>query len=493
MPYHPLQEPTYRKPLITARLNRDGFSGGLNLPMHKYIRGLNMQWGTDANYAVTIRMFDPEYDTIERFLHAAGLGTEVYYSFGWRDGEFSPEYYGLVKQYASKFLPGGNEIEFTVQSPQSALSMARPEIVFGVQRVDDAVNFVCKELGIPENDRIIEPTIATPFRIPDILGRDGDTFSSWLGKISEMATSARGNDYGAYTWAFDPDGTFRFTTTARRDGVNMRLYDAFSYGFASDGRIIDFELMDIRPQMTHAGGDYVVSRTINPDDPIDQSHVTDTATALNETPTESPSQGMPVNQSTEQGLPSDYAHAPTDEIVTDVNESILRGVSRWRLYTGYNYKVNMTILGDPHIRIGDFVYVRIVKRDGTPHFMSGLYHIINVIHDIDESKFTTALLMLRRGSFIGDTLNSKVVLPASVNSQLDRNLPGLSVSPAYRFQLGRYYYSETLTEVAIDEDDGEYLELSPKITMRLPSYEPPIPGTEGAPFRHDPVESEEEE
>lgn len=494
MPYHPSQEPTYRKPIITVRLTRGGFfNSGLNLPMHKYIRGFNMQWGVDSSFSVTLRIFDPEHDTVERFLHASGAGTHVRYSFGWRDGSVSQEYVGLVKQYASKVLPGGSEIEFTIQSPISAAAAARPDIVFGLRRVDDAVNFVCQEIGIPFKNRVIEPTVDTLLQLPDFLGSEGHTFKFWLSEILEYAHSARGNDYGPYTYRFDPDGKFRFTTIARTDGLNMRLYDTYAYGFASDGRVLDFELIDVRPLMALTGGQYVVSRTVDPDKPEDHRDVVDPTGGLAVTSTEAATQGIAANQAEDQGVSSEQAQAPTDDIVIDNSEAIIRAVSKWRLFTGYNFSVTMTILGDPHVRLGDFVYVRIVKRDGTSHFMSGLYLIRNIVHDMDDTKYTTALTMMRRGSFIGDVQQARVTLPSSLAQQLDRNLPGFNVSPNYRFQLGRYYYSETTGQIVFPEDGGENFELSPNITTRIPDYVPPIPGTEGAPHRHAPVEDEEEQ
>ena len=497
MPTYLPQEPTVRSPIVNVMLEGPlRSSRALVLPMNKYVRGLNMEWGVNSSFSVRILLFDPDFDIIERYIHTGGLGTRCVYSFGWRDLIVSREYQGLIRTYGTSITPGGTELEFTIQSPNAAKGAARPTVHFGRMSVEQAVRKACTAIGIPEQDQIIEPTDKTPLLIPDLLGYDGMTFIRWLEEITPLARSQQGADYGAYSWAFDPDGAFRFTTQSRADRFHTRLYDAYVYGFANDGRVMNMSLLDQRVLISMLGGEFTSGSSFDTAEAQLLRTDIDPETGLLTTVNDGPG-NAPV--AADQDVP--YTSWAVNDIVESDIEARLRATSQWRLYNTYNFQIQMQILGDPHLRWGDFIYIRVVKRDGTPHFLSGYYSILNITHEISQGNFTSTLRLIRRASYLGDLERSNVTVTEELGlSEIGRGLPSIDVSPAYRFQLRRHHYLETQRTVegetqAVSEvglgDVVDTLELSNRITARIPDYTPPIlTKLDSVPSRLKEVESE---
>lgn len=497
MTTYPQQEPTLRQPIATLRMEGKLSSGtGIVLPMHQFIQGVSTEWGLDSAFQVTFNLFDPWFDYVESFIHDNGHGVVGYYSFGWQgqDGIVSQEFTGFLKTYTSRITPGGANLQLIFQPVYAAIGQARPipGIKFGRREVSDAVDYACEILGIPAENRFIEPT-AGEFDIPDLVGVEGVTFSRWLEIVKRMARPKRSViSYGAYVYRFDPDGIFRFSTQGVDAQFRMRLYDTYVYGFANDGRVFNMEIVDNRPTLLYLGSERSVARVADTDNPEDTVEEHD----LNEGAEEAVTEEGGVQPGVEdQNLPAAYAAMPISEFLSEEEEARLRIRQRWLLYSGLNFHVNLEILGDPHVTVGDFIYVRVVKRDGTPHFMSGYYSVKRVAHELDASKFTTSIVAIRRASSLGDIVSGAVEVPVRLgpNNQLlgDRVGQSIRVNEDYRFVLGDAYFDDQ-GRPAIRETDN--IELSRRISTRIPGYtEPPPDFHVPRPFTPTPMTNQEAE
>lgn len=479
----PLQEPTYRAPSVYLRLTGPTLDReGIILDMHQFIKGVTTEWGIDSTFTVTFELFDPLFDWIERMIHEAGLGTLAHFSYGWADGPMTSGYYGYVKNYSAKITPGGSHVTLTIQPPYASLAAARPTIRFGYdperniqvpQKVSDAVDWACEVLGIPAVDRYIEPT-AGLFMIPPIIGYEGMNFTSWLTSLQRLARPDRAGEYGVYSFSFDPDNVFRYASFGTNVTMRMRLYDAYVYGYANDGRVFSLELVDQRPIMAHLGGERSVARHVNTDDPDDGEVEFTQADGAREVAAEGGGYAPALRA---QGLSLANGALPVEEIVSAADEARIRTRQAWTLYSGYSFHLRMTILGDPHIAMSDLIYIRVIKRDGIPHFLSGFYCIKRVAHTISTDSFITEVVAIRRASSIGDLVAANITIPAVLGENRnvigDASLPSIRMSPNYRFVLGNAYRESDERAHAVFETNN--IELSRRLTARMPGYiEPPL-------------------
>lgn len=482
MPEYPSTEPTFRQPVAYLRLAGPLISGdGIILRMDRYIRSVETEYGLDSAFMVTFNLFDPAFDVIEKVIHIGGSGTYAHFSYGYRDGIMSREYYGLIKNYTSRITPGGTELSIIIQPPNATILQAKPVpgMHFGERKISDAVYFAALSLGIPKNNIFIEET-RDVVSVPPFL--KGMTFSTWLTEVAGMARPKRETSYGTYSYQFDEDNVFRFATHGVDPQFRMRLYDTYVYGHANDGRVIDFGIVDQRQMMAYSGVGSTAVRHVDLDDPTDGLERYGVNDGAEEAVTED---GGMIDVSDGQGFGRAGGYVDTrisSEYVGSAEEARIRARQAWMLYSGYHFHMEMRILGDPHVLLGDFVYVRIVKRNGQPHFMSGYYSIKRVAHSISRESFVTSITGIRRASSIGDIIAANVTIPTVLgeNNSLigERLLPSIGGSPGDGFVLGAAYYDEEVGHLVVPA--GSNIEISSRITTRVPNYvEPPdsdVPG-----------------
>jgi len=447
---------TYRFPVVELRVINP-FSGEEDQILQSdMLQGFKYEFGVHKAFTATFDLFDPNYDFLENLIHGGGFGTVFKFRWGWSHERLSPWYEGLVKYYETRYSAGGESVNVVIQSPYASLSYVKRDVVFpGEQTVDDAVHAAALAAGIPEDDIVIEPTNGERFTIHPWTGSLGQTFRGWLDTIKPLARP-RDQGSGSYEAWFREDGKFEFSTT--RYG-RFRLYDAYVFGFASDGRVLSVSLSDQRPMMSLAGAGENVVRFANPDDP-------DAADVASVAEREARERGTVMDGSSFSSVLEQLGiisggQVTQEDLSINQREAEFRALQRWRLYAEYNFIIDVELIGDPLIRLRDTIYLRLLKRDGTPHYMSGYYTIRSVEHDVSRDNFVTRIQGIRSAISGRDLAEAGVTtfdLMGSRSALEMRGLPAVSFSPELGEtgqRLGRFSNRRNGRPVVILPEEGQ--------------------------------------
>ena len=433
---------TFRSQLssTTGRMPKvDLYIDDLHVPQHKYLTGFNYEIGVEQLYTATFNLFDPDFDKIEMFIYARGLGTVATFRFGWMTDageDMSPWYRGILKDIETEVTVSGSNIVLTVQFSVAQLLYVRNlsgQGYGGRRVVSDVVHDVCTALGIPPDKRMIEPT--SPIPVVTAGWRYGHTFAMFLREMSEIATPPRVNSTGTYSYSILEDGTFVFSTLGYREKYS---HDTYVYGYLNDGRVLNFSLSDVRPILQNVGGTSVDALYVDYDNKIQSRVVTDDPEIQDAGRT-----SRDVSAIYERiGVPQRYPEPVVEESSSSAE---IRALQRLRVYTNWSYMAEATVLGDPTIPLRGYLRWNIMKPNGAPMYMSGYYLVVGMRHEISLSGYTTWLRLIRNAVNAGDI--------AAAGPQLARQLDAASLTEVLESRDGRLHRVRL-----VDRETGIYEE-----------------------------------
>lgn len=457
----------------------DTAAGRIALTQDRFIKKFSYEFGVNQSFVAQFDLFDIEFDLVETIVHGGGIGAEALFRFGWRGGPKTVWLSGLLKDYNTTLDPSGEDVTLTVQSPWANASHVRRDLVFAPgTRISEAVFLAARAAGIDEDRILVQDTRALDIgtvEIPPWTGQQNNMrFSDWLSQIAELAREEHGGNLdGRYFYDFHIDGTFRFGTSRWQNG--WTLYDSYVFGAVNDGRVKSAALTDARPIMAMLGSDIVNTRFIDPDDVANQQGdvIIDEQFARSQTT----SDGRALNDTyDEMGIRDVTGPVSPAEFAVNAQEAELLALSRWRLYADYTFIVTLEVLGDPELDLHKMIYLRVIKSDRRPHYMSGYYLVRSVEHQITDGSFVTRVEAIRNAVNFGDLAEAGVStfdLMQSQSSLEERGRRAIRFSPEEGFEFGFFSRRDPsgVPTFAVDED-AEDVSVAPGLAATLPPTTP---------------------
>lgn len=367
------------------------------IPVFDYVNDVSMEWGLNTDFSVQIKYFDESMVTIEQaILDAVAMDDrKCKVKFGWLDGP-QATVNSFITDYRPDFSPTGTNIEMS-----SKLALQQDlEKVDASWPKDTKPSDIAQEIAQKYGWKA-EIEDAKPRKAP-ILAK-GVNLVTWL--RNEFCTvdgkgceSAAGNP-GPYQVSVNPiTNTLHFHTAGYKKGETKRKY---TFGRGRGGQVLAFRPHDTTMFSAAIGTGAVISRCYDPKEKkIVEKKLAYADRPGYETPALDKSGGGFLPK-----LPSDKS-LPTQMIRTALRtkeEQDARSTTIFDYFARLMYTAELSILGDPEIELNDIIQVEMLTPDNEPHYLSGVYCVQTIKHQLGEGGFVTDLAMSRETALSGTT------------------------------------------------------------------------------------------
>lgn len=374
-------------PIVEIELLSGGQS--ISLTPHNHFQSLQLTERALGSFHGFITLFDPEYEVLEDIFLQAGGDRFMRIRWSWDELGLNaanvPTITGFIVKYTPVFEPHGVVLTAEILSGNLKDSMLdRRTRSFPAQTLISAM-----VQSIADERRwtaFIEPTTQ---QWPEPINSHGESDPKFIARtLRQKALNAAGE--GGYMCYFDCEDRFHFHTPGFPADGSVRVKE---YVVARDnsGEVVSFEPTDASFFAATLGAGKTLFRA--------SSSVDGAATAK---------EGDPEVGVADAGVRLD----PTAEAVPDYGDGVMSvhdfharhdvelvtaAQARYDDMRKFVYPARLTVLGTHDVRTLDFVDVQYIKADGQPHYLSGQFRVMEVIHQVDMSGWKTILDLARSG------------------------------------------------------------------------------------------------
>lgn len=366
-------------------------SGGQTIALtpHNHFQSLQITERALGSFHGFVTLFDPEFEALEDVFLQAGSDRFMRIRWSWDELGLNaanvPTITGFIVKYTPVFEPHGVVLTAEILSGNLKDSMIDRRVrSFPEQTlISDMVQTIADERGWTA---FIEPTVQ---QWPEPINSSGESDPKFIKTIlRKKAKNAAGE--GGYVCYFDIEDRFHFHTPGFAAEGPIRVK---TYVVARDnsGEVVSFEPTDASFFAATLGAGKTLFRS---------SSSVDGAATLAEGDSET---GI-----RDAGVRLD----PTAEAVPDYGDGVMSvhdlharhdveletaAQARYDDMRKFVYPARMVVLGTHDVRTLDFVNVQYIKADGQPHYLSGQFRVMEVIHQLDMSGWRTVLDLARSG------------------------------------------------------------------------------------------------
>jgi len=452
------RNPHARMPAVEMYI---GEGEGTWIPAHDYVKSLSCSLSVNEAFTAKIEFYDASWEYIENLLLANGIHGRIRFRFGWRlsggNDLFTPWFEHVIYRYSPAFditgltvnvetmtastfnaVPGGERVSTddvqqqrtgSIESGNKTLwyytgtedvAPIGAAVIFGfgygyspprwssiAKRMADLGGFNGGGNAVDDDGNpCIEDTVDHPQmdaitqEVPDLeLLRRLATEAPY----AAYCLSAAGRRGGYVAWV-DVRNRLNFRPPPTRSQASKSI-PHFQFNRNMRGRVKSFEVQDndwaIKALGGGVGGSRVAADTTDADNPdVDESEDSQTANVWG-----IEGEYIPSGAEGEERVPLFTTEART------VAEAQALARSRYMLHAQYMFRASMTILGDPTLTaLNKFVYVRIMRNDAKPHYLSGVYRVVGIEHELGVGEYDTTLQLLRHAVMAKDLKLSGVGL-----------------------------------------------------------------------------------
>ena len=332
----------------------------------------------------TFTIFDDNWEEIEKVF--SDHWSDVHIQYGYVDSTLLSERYNMMLQdYSISFNSTGVILSVSAISTGTLSNLSPITIVTGTSNPTEAIKIICREIGLVVEDENFDVTIDFPEEI-NLLNDH---------PIAYILDEIVGG--GALT----PDGeilNFHIDSTNRaylkrhtfippeaQQGREIRTY-IYQKGYDSVVEDLTFDIKGVFGGTTKYGvASGIQSVFIDPSTKSIAAHKEDTKSTV--TAATGEFQSMKQDQSVPYVDPAGY----------DASQMKSRLYYRVKRDMTEMYEAQMSIIGDPTIRLLDDIRVINVTDEGYLHHTSGIYKVLGIVDSIDGGVMRTSLKLVRNG------------------------------------------------------------------------------------------------
>lgn len=389
MAYSPVSIASDRKAVVEFEIS------GKRLDTFRYVESFHFELGNDTSWDSTITLFDPDWVYLEELLLGAKLRAgvdsgEARFRFGWLD-LMSDWYTVSILSYTPTFTPtAGVGLEVRLTHPTTTTSNA--EIYTGSfpegtppHRVVQILAPYIKRRYVGEN-LIIEQS--EPYPLPIIIKEAHPL--TWIQKNfckmnPDKPVKSAVRRIAGYECTIDSRDRFHFHAPGYEE---TNIFREYIVARGAKGNVINFSVSDLTAFTQVAGAGKAKEEII---DHIKKKRINADRSAVGPV--------MSTKYSQQAATPPNVTRAnklnnKTDKPYTDPKLVKMAVEARFDTLSKATYKADLEIIGDPHIEYNKYIRVTVLKTDGSQHYTSGVYRVLNIVHDIDVS-FTTKIGLVK--------------------------------------------------------------------------------------------------
>ncbi len=406
--------------------------GGGDVPIitTDYLRSFRAEYSLESVWSGTLVLFDTDFDVLEEMLtplnHADRI-VKIRWGFDTGSGlQNSPWLQGMITEWDTTYTFEGAEFSFTLM----------PYV--GVAPLIDKLSRSFKE-GANPTDIVLEIAEARDWKIIDAHGvptveRALSTFDKPLQqhnesdmrfireKVLPQAKDAEGRGFYFYV---DMQDVVHFHSRQHllANRANPRVAASYTYGRNVQGEVISFTPQAGNMFSTLVGGEnalYVFTdertgrkgeiRTTKDGGPDN---------VIVSYPDEKAREGLGGGTKAKIVLPARTEEEARAQVAVRYSKARLMG-----------YAATLEVRGTHTVNAGDHISIRFVKRDSTDHYLSGVYWVKGVQHDVSAGQWVTVFDLVRAGMrATATTPETDVIAPSTTQvsqvSQVSQEVPTL--------------------------------------------------------------------
>ena len=366
-------------------------SGGtvVSLTPHNHFQSFQITERALGSFHCFITLFDPDYEELEELFLQAGSDRFLRIRWNWAELGLSaanvPTITGFIVKYTPTFEVNGVVLTLEVLSGnlKDAMIDRRTRSFPAQTLISNMVQRIADDRGW---SAFIEPTVQ---QWPEPINSSGESDLKFIAHMLRPK-AVNTNGESGYLCYFDCEDNFHFHTPSFPAAGAIRTKE---YIFARDnaGEVVSFEPTDASFFAAQLGAGKSLFRASN-------------SQAAAPTAVEASVEGGVLNQGTR--LDPDASSIPDyGEGIMSVHDFQARHDeeleaatrSRYDDMRKFFYPARMVVLGTHDVRTLDFVNVQYIKANGQPHYLSGQFRVMEVIHQVDQGGWKTSLDLARSG------------------------------------------------------------------------------------------------
>lgn len=353
--------------------------------------------GTGDKASFTI--FDTNWEEIEKTF--SDHWRDVHIQYGYVDSNLVSEKYNMMLQdYSISFNSTGVVLSVSALSTGAVSNLSPITLPTGTKNPTEAVKMICRAIpGVIVEDQNFDMTVdfsediniindyPVTFIIDDIVNGGATTID---GEVLSFHIDSTNRAYFK-KFAFLPPSA---------EGRKIRTY-IYQKGYDSVVQDLTFDIKGVFGGTTKYGiASGIQSVFIDPSDKSLHSHQEDSKSTA--TTSTGEFQSMDSRQSVPQVDPSGH---DAEQMKRKLYYKVKKDMTQM-------YEAQMSIIGDPTIRLLDDIRIINVTDEGFLHHTSGIYKVLGIVDNVDGGVMTTSLKLIRNGDINAgvDIINPKTLI-----------------------------------------------------------------------------------
>lgn len=408
----PHNTPDSYSPLLLDLAFIDENGQTVSIQPSKYLQSLTIEEPTKGAWTGSMVLFDIDGDTLEDLFAASTLAQrQVRFSFGWDRGNGVRDarvYQALVTTYQPKFDHMGTELtlELLGRLAIEAVSDKVTRSYAEGTKVSDIVRAIVadrKWRAEQDGKSTIEDTDGT---LTKPVSTDNESDLAFI--LNQLLPLAVNNNKEPMHCYIDEDTLHFHSPAFLLPKGKAELAAVYRFSRDQMGDVISFAPQDLALLTALRGGENATYTAVLSKDGTTQVLQStkdggpDNVIVANPDEAFLPSQGP--------GIKAIIRVAARDE--AEFRTEVARMVSSRR---NMAFQAVLEVRGTAMVRVMDLVRVEVLKRDGQPHYMSGVFTVYKVSHSISAGSWTTSFELMRGGRAMvdGDTAENRVAVDKS--------------------------------------------------------------------------------
>lgn len=386
----------YSPLLIELLLQQGAGKPDVRLPAQQYLRSIQVEITNDAAWTATVVLYDPEGDYLENLLSSVDIGNRfLKFRWGWDRGDGVspfPLMLGQMVTWEPAFTEQGVElsIDLTAAALSAAILDKRVRSYPEGKRVSDIVREIAADRGWPTQDTLGRDTIEDTDGTLDkpIQNYEESDYRFVRDQLVPLAANKDGERFMCY---FNRD-EIHFHSKGFLTRQNTPVQVAKTYTFARDakGEVLAFTPRNASMYAIVTGGENAVYTFVD----------------------ERTGRRIEIETTREGGPDNVIVTYPDEKATVDTGDGVKARIhiparseaeGRMLVRAAYGlkreqpYEASIEVRGTHEFDVGDFIEVKYHTRSGREHYLSGMFFVTAIQHQIDAGSWTTTAELIRSG------------------------------------------------------------------------------------------------
>ena len=359
---------------------------------HEFIQSISVELVSEGTWTASIVLFDKDGDFIENLFLAAADDRKILFRWGWDDGsgiEKNPLYQGRIVKYTPDFLADG--VIFTLELiPETVVIAAldkKTRSCSEVEKVSDILRNIATERGwitTRDGKSTIEESDG-PVGIP--LSQKNESDFKFI--IEQLLPRAINVAKQAFFFFVDALGIVHFHCAEFQN-----QFVAAEYIFARNamGDVIRFAPTEASLFSVLLGGGNAQFTSINSVEGAKLNITTDRKKAF-------PGGTEQINPDETHFTDLGGKVMARVQLMARTPEELTKLAARqYDILKKRQFKAELEVRGTHAVAVLDYVKVRYVKANGDDHYLSGLFRVQSLRHEVTTGGWVTSMVLFRSGT-----------------------------------------------------------------------------------------------